>query len=303
MLVCAPTAQMGGDAQTFNWVWKNQTYRVAYEILGKGSPLLLLPAFSTVSSRLEMQGLADCLSPYFQVVSLDWLGFGQSSHPALDYNPALYQQLLQDFVAARFDKPVGVVAAGHAAGYVMQLAQQQPCPWSKIVLVAPTWRGPLPTMGVSASFASAIRQIVRSPLLGQFLYKLNTLPSFLKFMYRRHVYDNPEHLTPEFITQKWRSTQMPGARFAPAAFVTGRLDPVQQRTEFLDAFQSLSIPVMVVIGEQTPPKSRAEMDTLANLAGIQVHRLSGSLGLHEEYATALAETILQWREFATIPLR
>jgi len=29
------------------------------------------------------------------------------------------------------------------------------------------------------------------------------------------------------------------------------------------------MPVMVVIGEQTPPKSRAEMDVLAELPGVQ----------------------------------
>lgn len=283
--------QMGGETQFFEWVWKHQTYSVAYETRGNGSPILLLPAFSTVSSRTEMRGLADYLSSQFQVVALDWLGFGQSSRPALDYKPALYQQLLQDFVAATFDRPVAVVAAGHAAGYAMQVAQQQPCPWSRIVLVAPTWKGPLCAMGASAPVRNALRELVRVPLLGQLLYKLNTLPSFLHFMYRRHVYTNPEHLTPEFMAQKWQITQQQGARYAPAAFVTGRLDPVQQRTGFLDIFQNLSTPVMVVIGEQAPPKSKAEMEVLAHLPRVQVQHLSGSLGLHEEYATVLAEVI------------
>jgi len=40
------------------------------------------------------------------------------------------------------------------------------------------------------------------------------------------------------------------------------------------------MPVMVVIGEQTPPKSRAEMD-VAELPGVQTRLLPGSLGLHE----------------------
>jgi hypothetical protein len=33
-------------------------------------------------------------------------------------------------------------------------------------------------------------------------------------------------LTPELIAQKHKITQHPHARFAPAAFVTGKLDPV-----------------------------------------------------------------------------
>lgn len=287
-----PTTHIGGETQFFEWVWQNRTHSVAYETRGSGSPVLLLPAFSTVSSRSEMRGLADHLSTQFQVVALDWLGFGQSSRLALDYNPALYQQLLHDFVAATFDTSVAVVAAGHAAGYAMQLAQQQPCPWSKIVLIAPTWKGPLCAMGAPAPVRAVVRELVRSPLLGQVLYKLNTTPSFLNWMYRRHVYTDATKLTPEFIDRKHQITQQPGARFAPAAFVTGTLDPVHSRSDFLAWFQSLSVPVMVVIAEQSPPKSKAEMEALTELPGMQVKRLPGTLGLHEEFATEISEAIL-----------
>lgn len=283
--------QIGGETQFFEWVWQNQTYPVAYETQGSGSPILLLPAFSTVSSRSEMRGLAESLSSKFQVVALDWLGFGQSGRPTLDYNPALYQQLLRDFVAATFDAPVAVVAAGHAAGYVMQVAQQEHCPWSKIVLVAPTWKGPLRAMGAPTPMRDAVRQLVRSPLIGQALYKLNTTPSFLSWMYRRHVYTDATKLTPEFIDRKHQITQQPGARFAPAAFVTGALDPATNRDDFLAWFQGLSIPAMVVIGEQAPPKSKAEMEVLAALPGVQSKRFPGTLGLHEEFATEVATAI------------
>ncbi|MBD3887650.1 hypothetical protein IFO70_39665 [Phormidium tenue FACHB-886] len=57
------------------------------------------PAFSTVSTRGEMQGIAEQLAPCFQVVAMDWLGFGQSERPALDYQPVFYCQLLQDHFA------------------------------------------------------------------------------------------------------------------------------------------------------------------------------------------------------------
>jgi pimeloyl-ACP methyl ester carboxylesterase len=185
----APSNQfgIGGSVQQFLWSHQGQTFPIVYETLGQGSPVLLLPAFSTVSTREEMRGLAEQLAPHFQVLAIDWLGFGQSARPGLNYQRSLYRELLQDFVSQVFDVPVAVVAAGHAAGYVMQLAAQKPLVWSKIVLVAPTWRGPLPTMGASASVAGMVRGLVRSPLLGQILYKLNTTPSFLSWMYRRHV--------------------------------------------------------------------------------------------------------------------
>lgn len=111
-------------------------------------------------------------------------------------------------------------------------------------------------------------------------------------MYRRHVYADPAKVTPEFVESRWQTTQQTGVRFAPAAFVTGALDPVHSRTNFLNWFQPLPIPVMVVIGKQIPPRSRAEMDVLAELPGIQTRILSGSLELHEEYPDALAEPVL-----------
>ncbi|MCA1994474.1 MAG: alpha/beta hydrolase [Coleofasciculus sp. S288] len=285
-------AGIGGVTQDYRWTWEGQPLTVVYETLGEGTPVLLLPAFSTVSTRGEMREIAQRLSSQFQVVSLDWPGFGQSARLPLDYRSELYHQFLQDFVRTVLERPTAIVAAGHAAGYAMQVAKQMPQSISKIVLVAPTWRGPLPTMGVNRQLAGGVRQMVRSPLLGQGLYKLNTTPSFLRLMYKRHVYVDEAKLTPEFIDQKWQITQQPGARYAPAAFVTGAIDPVKERADFLALFQPLSVPVTVMIGEKAPPASRAEMDAISELPGVQTSVLPGSLGMHEEYGDAVAEVIL-----------
>lgn len=287
-----PTAELGGTVETIQWQWQNQTFAIAYETLGQGAPVLLLPAFSTVSTRSEMGGIAARLASQFRVVAMDWLGFGQSDRPAIEYHPALYRQLLRDVVDQLFDPPIAVVAAGHAAGYAMQLTQPHPCPWSKLVLVAPTWKGPLRAMGAPTSVRGAVREMVRSPGLGQALYTLNTAPSFLKWMYRRHVYVNPEYLTPDFIQHKYQITQQPGARFAPAAFVTGTLDPMTDRDEWLQIGRSLPVPTLVLIGQQSPPQSKAEMEALAQLPNIESDRLPGTLGLHEEFAADVAERVL-----------
>lgn len=274
--------------QSYNWEYQGKNVTIAYETLGQGDTVLLLPAFSTVSSRTELAGIAQMLAPHFQVMVLDWLGFGESDRPPIHYNRSLYQQLLQDFVRDCCPHPLAIVAAGHAAGYAMQLAQQQPGVCAKLLLIAPTWKGPLRAMGAPMPVAAGVRNLVRSPLLGQGLYALNTHPAFLKWMYQRHVYVDREKLTPDFMTRKHRITQQPGARFAPAAFVTGGLDSMDDREEWLKVGRSLSLPVQVIIPEQAPPKSKAEMEALAALPQIQVKRLAGTLGLHEEYASEVA---------------
>ena len=282
----------------FAWSWQKKPITVAYEVMGNGKPILLLPAFSSISSRSEMYGLADQLAQYYQVVIPDWVGFGDSSRPRLDYRPALYHNFLKDFVRAIFDEPAVVIAAGHAAGYAMQMANSHGgnCPWSWIVLVAPTWRGPLPTMmGDRRRVFRVLRSLIYLPLVGQLLYWLNTTPGFLRWMAGRHVMADLAHVTREWIAQKWRTTQKKGARFASAAFVTGTLDPIHKRSHFFDFFQPpLRTPVLVVIGEQAPPKSLEEMEMLVHFSGVglQQLRMPGSLGLHEEYPEQLAEALL-----------
>ena len=126
------------NLQKFSWQWQNQTFEIVYDIQGQGTPVLLLPAFSTVSSRGEMAGIGKILATKFQIYCLDWLGFGDSERPILNYETAIFKQLLIDFVQSTFKQPVIIIAAGHSAVYALNLAKNYPNLLDKLVLVAPT---------------------------------------------------------------------------------------------------------------------------------------------------------------------
>jgi hypothetical protein len=49
--------------------------------------------------------------------------------------------------------------------------------------------------------------------------------------------------------------------------------------------------VLVAIGENSPPKSKAEMFALAEVSGVTSVTLPGTLGMHEEYPIELYEVI------------
>ena len=131
------------SAQIYDWRWEQQAISIAYEVMGTGSPILLLPALSTISSRDELRELGKLLSTNHQVYILDWVGFGESDRPNIKYEPKVFRGLLRSFVRETFSEPIVVMAAGHTAGYVMDLVAEEPKPWSWVVLLAPTWRGPL----------------------------------------------------------------------------------------------------------------------------------------------------------------
>lgn len=284
-------SNIGGIKNFYNWNFLGKQYQVVYETIGQGNPVLILPAFSTVSSRTEMKSIANILAAQHQVTVLDWLGFGDSECPPVDYNPILFQQLLQDFVKSRFNTPIILIAAGHASGYALKMVQANQSLVSKLILIAPTWQGPLRVMGLPDGVRNGVKNLVRSPIIGQGLYYLNTTPSFLRLMYKRHVYVDETKLTPEFIAQKHQITSKQGARYAPAAFVTGAIDPVTTREEFLSYLSSVSIPVLIILAENAPPKSKAEMEALAALEPVETVRLPGTLGIYEENSQAVTEAM------------
>jgi hypothetical protein len=56
---------------------------------------------------------------------------------------------------------------------------------------------------------------------------------------------------------------------------------------------------MVIVAEQAPPASKAEMEAIAALPDVQSTRLPGTLGLAEEYGDALAQEISPFLASAT----
>jgi alpha-beta hydrolase superfamily lysophospholipase len=109
------------DVRIYDWRCNQNPVSIAYEVLGSGLPILLLPALSTISTRDEMRPLAEKLAAKYQVYLLDWVGFGESDRPAVKYEPKMLRMMLRAFVEETFDAPIVVMAAGHAAGYVMEL--------------------------------------------------------------------------------------------------------------------------------------------------------------------------------------
>ncbi|VEP12843.1 conserved hypothetical protein [Hyella patelloides LEGE 07179] len=150
-------SSIGGTKNVYNWNFSDKQYQIVYETIGEGNPVLLLPAFSTVSSRTEMKAIANLLATQYRVTVLDWLGFGESQCPPVDYNPALFQQLLGDFVKSILKSPIILIAAGHASGYALKFAQDNPEIVSKLILIAPTWQGPLRVMGLPDGARSELK--------------------------------------------------------------------------------------------------------------------------------------------------
>jgi len=162
-----------------------------------------------------------------------------------------------------------------------------------LCLIAPTWRGPLPTMmGGRRRLGEWVARASDLPVLGQILYRLNVNPAMVRMMARGHVYADPDWLTEERFTQKMAVVTSAGARHGAIRFVTGMLDPMASHSSFIETARRVKDPILVVYGAATPRRSKAEMETLASVPHVRSVELShGKLAVHEEFPDAVAEAV------------
>jgi pimeloyl-ACP methyl ester carboxylesterase len=260
---------------------------------GTGPSVVLLPALSSISTRQEMLPLLDRLSSQFRVSTVDWPGFGEVARPREDWSPDLLSAFLDWFLSEIALPPHAIVAAGHAATYALHHAVHRPGTVNRLALIAPTWRGPLPTMmdGARQWFAR-VRAVIDAPVIGPLLYRLNVSGFVVSRMARGHVYSDPAWLTGDRLVEKLAVTRTEGARYGSVRFVTGALDRIDTRAAFLDLARRANAPVLVIYGADTPRKSRAEMEALRDVPNVRLNQLSaGKLAVHEELPDAVAGTI------------
>jgi hypothetical protein len=79
-------------------------------------------------------------------------------------------------------------------------------------------------------------------------------------------------------------------------FVTGAVDRVNRPAASLELVRRARAPILVIYGERTPPKSRAEMEALTQVPGVGVERLlRGKLAVREESPDlASAQSLHSW---------
>ena len=279
--------------QEIPWHVDSQDVTIGYDRMGQGPTLLLLPALSSISTRREMHTLQQHLSDTFTSVCIDWPGFGSLPKPYINWRPALYEEYIDYLLTQIVPNPYGIIAAGHAVGYVLRHFARHSYQGERLIFLSPTWRGPLPTMmnGDRPLFAKLARA-VDLPILGNMLYALNVNRFVVGMMARGHVYADPRWLKGRRLQEKLKVTHTPGARHASVRFVTGGLDPFRSRQEQLEDIKHITMPVLNLFAQTAPRKSRLEMETLAQVHNLQTVRLpKGKLSFYEEFPEETAAHI------------
>ncbi|CAD5171957.1 unnamed protein product [Musa acuminata subsp. malaccensis] len=206
------------------------------------------------------------------------------------------------FILSKTEGELVIFGGGHAATIAVRAAGKRSISPASIAAVAPTWAGPLPIVfGRSSDMESRyglLRGTLRAPAVGWMMYNvLVSNEKSIESQYRSHVYADPENVTPSIVESRYNLTKRKGARYVPAAFLTGELDPVKSREEFLQLFGELEgkMPILVVSTAGAPKRSKAEMDALKEAKGVtKFVEVPGALLPQEEYPLTVAEELYKF---------
>jgi len=242
---------LDGETGTYRW----RGFDIAYTEHGdpENEDLLLFHGINAAASSHEFFRIVDDLAEDHHVVAPDLPGFGHSDRPPLLYSASLYTTFLSDAITDLADQPV-VVANGLTGAYAAEAASDVET--DRLVLITPTDS----SMGDRQVW---LRGLLRSPVVGQGLFNLTVSKPAIRYFNADHGYYDPDALPEDVVDYEWLTAHQDGARFAPASFVSGFLDP---ETPLAESLGEVEEPVTLAWGRNSDLSPLSEGRELAEAA-------------------------------------
>ncbi|PSQ46417.1 alpha/beta hydrolase [Halobacteriales archaeon SW_7_65_23] len=228
---------LAGDQGTYRW----RGFDVTYAELGDPADedMLLFHGISAASSNHEFHRVVERLADEYHVIAPDLHGFGHSDRPPLLYSASLYATFVEDAIEDLSDEAPIVVASSLTGAHAAAAARGADV--SSLVLICPTDS----SLGGRQVW---LRALFRSPVIGEGLFNLLASKASIRYFNADHGYADPANITDEVVDYEWLTAHQPGARFAPASFVSGFLDPDEPLEETLG---DVDAPVLLVWGRDS----------------------------------------------------
>jgi pimeloyl-ACP methyl ester carboxylesterase len=267
---------LDGNRHTYRW----RGFDISW--VSAGDPdhpdVVLLHGFHAAASSREFAAIFSSLAGRYHVIAPDLLGFGTSDRPALRYGGVMYEALIRDFLRDETDFPL-VIASSLTASFAAIAAADVPD--ASLVLVNPT--------DETGAHNRLVRELLRSPVLGTGLFNLLVSKPSIRYFDRELAYYDAGAVSEAVVDYQYRTGHQPNARFAPASFVSGFLQPSTPLDASLSAFDG---PVTLVWGREATRPSLAMGRTLADVANTGLVVLDRSaLFPHDEHPDEFIEAI------------
>jgi len=213
-----PPSRLGGETRYYRWKGGD----LAYSVAGEGEPLLLVHGVYAGASSSEFRKNFEELSRSFRVYALDLLGCGMSEKPGRRYESEDVTSQVEDFVREEIGGSAHLVASSLSAALVVPAAVRSPRLFKKLILICPTGHGILDRP--SGRLGDVIYGLFLAPVLGDTLYHTIVSRWGIRYYLRSIAYHDGRLVTGELVEDYYRTSHQPGARYFPAAFVSGKLN-------------------------------------------------------------------------------
>jgi pimeloyl-ACP methyl ester carboxylesterase len=279
-----PVRLASGEERRYTWRGWRLAYRVAGEV---GAPqVLLVHGVYAGASSYEFRKNFSELSEDFRVYALDLLGCGLSERPRRRYEPEDVAAQVEDFTREEIGTPAHLISSSLSAALVVPAAVRSPRLFKKLVLICPTGLGSLDRP--SGRLGDAIYSLFRMPIFGNTLYNAIVSRRVIRYYLGSMAYHNPKSVTNELVEYYYRTSHQPGARYLPAAFVSGKLN-----LGLTDYWPRVPHKTLIAWGQEarTTPVSQAQQFTRRNpRAELKIFR-DAALLPHDERAETFNEEI------------
>lgn len=214
---------------------RGQAGRLSCYVSGEGRPMLLVHSINAAASAYEVKPIFERAMQRYRVYAPDLPGFGFSDRSRRDYNPRLYtdavHDVLDNIAAEHGEAPVELLAVSLGAEFAARAAMERPSRIRTLALVTPT--------GFSRGIprVPGLETALRFPLWSQALF--DGLASRRSIRYFLEKTYGSSEVDPDLVDYDYATAHQPGARFAPLAFLAGRLFSRDMR----EIYERLTLPV------------------------------------------------------------
>lgn len=202
---------------------------LSYYVRGEGQPLLLLHSINAAGSAYEMKPIFEKLEGPFRIYAVDLPGFGLSDRSNRDYSVELYVSAIRDMldVIARDcgPAPVHVAALSLACEFLARAAIRWPDRFGKLAFITPTGfdKRSANARGAPGSTrqVSGVLPTLSVSFVGDAVFGALTTESSIRFFLRKTF--GSDRFDEDLLRYDYATTHQPGAKYAPIAFVSGKL--------------------------------------------------------------------------------
>lgn len=265
--------------------------RTGCYVAGDGPPMLLVHSVNAAASAYEVKPIYEHAMARHRVWAPDLPGFGSSDRSDRPYDIALYVAAIHDLldaIAADSDNAlIDTLGVSLGSEFLARAILERPGVARTLGLVTPTGfsrrYATLSGAPESSREVPGLHAFVRFPLWSQGLYDLLVSKRGIRYFLQRTF--GSAQIDEGVVEYDYLTSHQPGARFAPYAFVSGRLFS----RDIQEIYRKLTLPIWMPHATRGDFKDFSAADWVVNRPNWQVQPFpTGALPHFEQPGPFLA---------------